>query len=102
LLDEFSIYSSLRKIRGISGQEIILIKENPRVRISLSAVKPTRDLVRVRVIRSGEVIRSFEGELPMEIDFEDNYLRPGQRIYYRMDLHGIGTLVSNPIFVSFE
>lgn len=102
ILDEFSIYSSLRKIRGISGQEIILIKENPRVRISLSALKPTRELVKVRVIRSGEVIKSFEGELPMEIDFEDNYLRPGQRIYYRMDVHGIGTLVSNPIFVSFE
>jgi hypothetical protein len=35
----------------------------------------------------------------MEIDFEDSYCKPGEKVYYRMDLHGYGTLVSNPIFV---
>lgn len=97
-LDEFSVRSFQGEIKGISGDEVVLIG-NPRIRISLSAGEPTKNRVTVRLIRSGEVIERFEGELPMEIDFEDTYFKPGEKIYYRMDLHGYGILVSNPIFV---
>ena len=38
----------------------------------------------------------------MDIDFEDKYCNPGEKIYYRMDLNEYGTRVSNPIFVSFD
>ena len=97
-LDEFSVCSFQGEIKGISGDEVVLIG-NPRIKISLSAGEPTKNRVTVRLIRSGEVIESFEGELPMEIDFEDRFVKPGEKIYYRMDLRGYGTLVSNPIFV---
>jgi hypothetical protein len=70
------------------------------LKASLSAPEPTQDPVTVRMIRSGEVIERFEGQLPMEIDFEDAYCKPGEKIYYRVDLHGYGKLVSNPIFVT--
>jgi len=100
-LDEFSISSSSGAIRGISGEEIVL-KENPIIYIHLSLKRPARDEVKVRLIRSGEVIESFEGELPMKIDYADKYFKPGEKIYYRLDVHGYGNLVSNPIFVTFE
>ena len=100
-LDEFSVCSFKGEVKGISGDEIVL-KGNPRIKISISAVEITKNRVKVRLIRSGEVIKNFEGELPMKIDFEDTYFEPGEKIYYRMDLHGYGTLVSNPIFVSFK
>jgi len=89
-LDEFSVCSSKGEIMGISGDEVVL-KGNPRIKISLSAAELTKNRV-----------ESFEGELPMEIDFEDTFFKPGEKIYYRMDLHGYGTLISNPIFVIYK
>lgn len=58
--------------------------------------------VKVRLIRSGELIKIFEGTLPMQIDYEDRYFQPGEKVFYRMDMRGRGTLVSNPVFVRFE
>jgi hypothetical protein len=100
-LDEFFVCSLKSDVTGILGDEIVL-EGNPRIRIALSAAEPTKNRVTVRLIRSGEVIERFEGQLPIKIDFEDAYCKPGERIYYRMDLHGYGKLVSNPIFVSFQ
>jgi hypothetical protein len=100
-LNEFSVSSSSGEKSGISGEEITLA-DSPRIKISLAAVKPTKSRVKVRLLRSGEVIKGYQGELPMEIDFEDQYIKPGEKIYYRMDLHGNGLLVSNPIFVNFK
>ena len=97
-LDEFSVCSLKGETIGISGDEVVL-RGHPRIKISLSAVEPTSNHVTVRLIRAGDVVETFVGELPMEVDFEDRYFKPGQKIYYRMDLHGHGTLVSNPIFV---
>ena len=97
-LDEFSVCSSKGEIKGISGDEVVL-KGNPRLKISLSAAEPTKNRVTVRLIRSGEVIGRFEGDLPLEINFEDEFHKQGKKVYYRMDVHGYGTLVSNPIFV---
>jgi hypothetical protein len=63
---------------------------------------PTKDNIRIRLIRCGEVIHTFDSTLPMQIDYEDKYLKPGQKIYYRIDVRGCGALISNPIFVIFE
>ena len=100
-LDEFSVCSSDGKNEGISGDEISL-KESPRIRISLSAAEASERKVKVRLIRSGTVIQTFRGKLPMQIDYEDSYFQPGEKVYYRMDMRGCGILVSNPIFVAFE
>jgi len=47
-------------------------------------------------------VKVFEGPLPLEVSYEDEYFRPGERAYYRMDMQGHGTLVSNPIFVDYR
>jgi hypothetical protein len=97
-LDEFSVISSNGEVKGISGDEIT-VAGYPMIRISLSSDMPTENGVQVRLIRSGEVIARFEGKLPLEITYEDRAIKKAGKQYYRMDLHGYGTIVSNPIFV---
>lgn len=100
ILDEFSVCSSGCETKAISGEEMILT-ENPKIRISLSSKEPTGNRLKVRLIRSGELIETFEGPMPVKIDYEDKYYKPGEKIFYRIDARGCGTLISNPIFVIF-
>jgi len=100
-LEDFSVSSADNGTTGISGDEITL-KEYPRVKISVSTSVPSTDKVKIRLIRSGEMIYLFEEKLPLMIDYMDPYYKPGEKIYYRMDLHGNGVIVSNPVFVKFE
>ena len=69
-----------------------------RVRLLQGAGDP----VTVRLIRSGKLIRTFKGVLPLKVDYLDRTSDPGLKTYYRLDMRGRGTLVSNPIFVSAE
>ncbi|MBW1707513.1 MAG: hypothetical protein JRJ86_20510 [Deltaproteobacteria bacterium] len=101
VLDDFSVCSGGCKTRAVSGDEMILT-ENAKVHVFLLLKKPTKNRVKVRLIRSGEVLEVFEGSLPMEIDYEDRFFKPGKKIYYRIDARGCGALVSNPIFVTFR
>ena len=101
ILDEFYVSSPDSRARAISGDEIIL-REDPKIHISLSSRGQSQRPVKVRLIRAGDLIQSFSGPLPMEIDFADKYFEPRRKIYYRIDVQGYGKLVSNPIFVSFE
>ena len=100
IMNEFYVCSAESETKAISGQEID-IKGNPRIRISLSLKMPSEDRVQIRLIRSGELIETFSGPLPMEIDYDDKHFKPGQKIYYRIDVKGCGLLVSNPVFVTF-
>ncbi len=100
-LDEFSVSPADGGKRAISGEQIVL-KGNPVIRIRVSGDAESPASVSVRLIRSGELVRVFEGPLPLEVSYEDEYFRPGERAYYRMDMQGHGTLVSNPIFVDYR
>ncbi|MDO8804325.1 MAG: hypothetical protein Q7R35_07835 [Elusimicrobiota bacterium] len=100
-LDEFSIGSAGGDGEGVSGDEVSL-KGPPRIRIALSAAPGAGGPVTVRLIRSGKLIKTFEGPLPLKIDYLDKTYSPGLKTYYRLDMRGRGTLVSNPIFVSTE
>jgi hypothetical protein len=100
ILDEFSVWGSVSKTSATLGDEILL-REHPRIRISLSLKEAIEKRVKVRLIRSGQLIKVFEGFLPIEIDYIDEYYRPGEKIYYRIDARGDGAVVSNPIFITF-
>jgi hypothetical protein len=101
ILKDFSVNSSDGTRRAISGEEIVL-PENPRIHIELDAIEKTDRPVEVRLTRAGKPVKTFRGFLPMNIDYVDQYVNSGQRIYYRMDVHGCGALISNPIFVTFK
>jgi len=101
VLNDFSVSSAGGNTRAVSGDEIVLNK-NPRIHVSLSLKELAENRVKIRLIRSGELLEVFEGSLPMEIDYEDKCFKPGQKVYYRIDARGCGALVSNPIFVTFR
>jgi hypothetical protein len=44
----------------------------------------------------------FEEKLPVQIEYIDQYFKPGEKIYYRIDIRGPGAIVSNPIFATFH
>lgn len=103
-LDEFSVAAARPgAARAISGEEITLAGP-ARIRIALSA--PMADgrerEVRVRLIRSGTVIQSVRKTLPLTIDHTDSSASPGEKVYYRMEMTGDGTILSNPIFVKIK
>jgi hypothetical protein len=100
-LNEFSVSSKDGGGKAISGDEMTM-KGNPVIRVSITTNNEVKNVVKVRLIRSGELIKTFEGPLPLQIEYEDAYEKPGEKIYYRMDMKGYGVIVSNPIFVSFE
>ena len=81
VLNDFLVSSLGNKTKAISGDEITL-NEHPRIHIFLSSKMPIKNRVSVRLIRCGKVIETFDGLLPMQIDYEDEYLKPGQKIYY--------------------
>ncbi len=100
-LDEFSVSSADGGERAFSGEQIAL-KGNAVIRIRISGDPESRAAVRVRLIRSGELVKVFEGPLPLAVRYEDEYFRPGERAFYRIDMQEHGTLVSNPIFVDYR
>ncbi|MHB9096570.1 MAG: hypothetical protein ACYC5X_01970, partial [Syntrophales bacterium] len=101
-LDEFSVSAAEpdKAPRTISGDELVL-ERNPRIRITVSGPPELKDAVQVRLIRSGTLIQTFKGTLPLHIDYTDMLEKPGEKVYYRMDMTGQGAIVSNPIFVTF-
>jgi hypothetical protein len=69
------------------------------VRLSVTASDRGRHPVKVRVIRSGQVLAQLAGETPFRIDWPDTTLPTDERMTYRVEITGSGELLSNPIFV---
>jgi hypothetical protein len=69
------------------------------VRLSIAASDSGRHPVKVRVIRSGQVVAQLAGETPFRIDWPDTIVPPEEEMTYRVEVTGIAELLSNPIFV---
>lgn len=69
------------------------------VRISVTARDRGRHPVKVRVIRSGQVLAQLAGETPFRIDWPDTTVPTEARMIYRVEVTGSGELLSNPIYV---
>lgn len=69
------------------------------VRLSISAADRGRHPVKVRLIRSGQVVAQLAGETPFHVDWPDSTVPTGERMNYRVEITGNGELLSNPIFV---
>ena len=69
------------------------------VRLSVTATDRERHPVKVRVIRSGQVVALLAGETPFRADWADTTVPTAERMTYRVEITGSGELLSNPIFV---
>ena len=69
------------------------------VHLSISAADHGRHPVKVRLIRSGQVVAQLAGETPFLADWPDPTMPTAERMTYRVEITGSGELLSNPIFV---
>jgi hypothetical protein len=103
ILENFSISDPETSEKGVMGEEISS-KGYPRInaRISTTGSEEENSVI-VRLIRSGNLLKTFSAETPLSINFIDDFFEPSKKIYYRLDaIDKKGRkLVSNPIFVQF-
>ena len=69
------------------------------IRLAVTASDRGRHPVKVRVIRSGQVLAQLAGETPFLIDWPDTAVPTAERMTYRVEITGSGELLSNPIVV---
>ena len=69
------------------------------VHFSITATDRGRHPLKVRVIRSGQVVAQLAGETPFLVDWPDATGPTDGRMTYRVEITGSGELLSNPIFV---
>ncbi|MFH1406440.1 MAG: hypothetical protein ABIH01_00320 [Candidatus Omnitrophota bacterium] len=94
-LDEFTVSGNGKN--AVMGEEISL-EGGAQVSIKITSSANNDNLLKIKIIRMGEVIKVYEEKTPFSAIYEDDYYKPGERIYYRIDA---GNMVSNPIFVKF-
>jgi len=101
VLMEFSITDSETSQNGVMGEEIPS-KGNPEINIHITTSSPEKgNLTLVRLIREGKLLKTFSGETPLTIKFNDEPFEPNTKTYYRLDVRDKNNriIVSNPIFV---
>ena len=101
VLDTFIIEDTTQPAKAHMGEELETDK-NPQLKIHVSLPETAKDVkYKVDIIRNGEVIHRFESTGNTELSYEDKYVKPGEKIYYRLDIDGPSRILSNPIFVKF-
>jgi hypothetical protein len=71
------------------------------VRVGVSAIDGKQYSAKLRVIRSGQVIRQIEGQTPLQMELADHAAQRGEWLNYRVEVVGKGgELLTNPIYVS--
>ena len=98
-LDDFQAIGSDGR-SAVMG-EILTTREPPLIRFSVSFEGGKNSFVKIFLIRRGTLLRSFEGETPLEVRLTDRELAPGELTYYRLT-DSKKHLTSNPIFVRYE
>lgn len=72
-----------------------------RVHARISAFDGQSHPTKLRVIRSGHVIRQIEGHTPMQLELVDHEAGSGEWLNYRVEAVGTsGELLTNPIYVA--
>lgn len=99
-LDSFVVKNNNRM--ALMG-ETLISQNKPTIQIKASCPALKIEKIKVRLIRKGEIIKVFDANNPAEITYEDDYYKPGEKIYYRINIAAPGSkIISNPIFVKFQ
>jgi len=87
-------------VDGANMGEEISASEAPEIAIEVRCLDRNAQL-QATLIRNGKVFRQFEGKGELRDRLRDDYMVPGETVYYRLDVSGPARIVSNPIFVTF-
>ena len=98
-LDYFNV--SGKDGRMASMGDTLAIDNHPVIKFKVSYNSGISKAITIHLIRGGELVQTFTGTTPMEIEYPDNEPPSGEKTYYRLvdqDEH----LISNPIFMIYE
>ena len=102
VLNNFTIENIAGKTVAYMGDEL-RTGENPHLSIHVSCLETEKNAsYKIDIIRNGEVIHQFKSSGNTEMIYDDNYFKPGECVYYRLDIDGPSRIISNPIFVKFD
>jgi hypothetical protein len=101
ILDKFNIKDSLSDSEGTIADEIV-VKGKPAIEIKGHFSYRWDEPIKVRLIRNGAVIKTFEVMNPFEINYQDDYFEVDKKIHYRIEIESADKmLITNPVFVKF-
>lgn len=96
ILEKFEIESEMGK--AIISEEI-KYSDFPKIKIKIDNGSIEKLPLKINLIRGGKVIKIFEQNLPVDIEYID-YDLPTGKTYYRLEISGADCgILTNPIFV---
>jgi hypothetical protein len=99
ILGKFSVDDPVAKSGKFMGEQLNT-REIPQINIQIDFLNGQGQLFKIKLIRNGEVIKTFEAPAPLDIAYLDEQAPVSERFYYRLEIQGQDVLaVSNPIFV---
>ncbi|MBW1999576.1 MAG: hypothetical protein JRJ29_16650 [Deltaproteobacteria bacterium] len=98
-LDYFHV-SSTDSGRAYMG-ETLNASSSPLIKFKVSYYPETPAPITILLIRGGELVETFTGRAPLEIEYVDRSVTPGKMTFYRI-MDGKKHLTSNPIFVVYR
>jgi hypothetical protein len=98
-LDSFNVSGKDGKTAFMG--DTLVIDNHPVIRFKVSYNSGISKAITIRLIRGGELVQTFTGTTPMEIEYPDNNPPSGEKTYYRL-MDQNEHLVSNPVFMVYE
>jgi hypothetical protein len=98
-LDDFQVIGSAGR-KAIMG-ETMTTNRPPVIQFKVSFQGEKVRPMKILLIRGGTLLRTFEGDTPLEARLTDEELSPGELSYYRL-MDSRKHLTSNPIFVRYQ
>ena len=98
-LDYFNVYGNNGR-KGFMGDTLDM-NIYPAVKFRITYNTGITQPIIVHLVRGGELLQTFKGETPMEVEYIDRNPPPGKMTYYRL-IDKKKHLTSNPIFVTYN
>ncbi len=100
ILDKFSLKDASSGKEKIMGQEIV-VQGKMQIQINGHFLNGENLPLEVKLIKNGEIIKTFEVISPFGVSYEGESEEKGKKTYYRLEIGGSDTaLITNPIFVN--
>jgi hypothetical protein len=102
ILDKYSIKDVLKGNEKTMGEEITL-ERVPQLQISGHFLDERHQPVAIKLIRNGEIVKTFEVVSPFNLTYQDEEVeQKNKKIYYRFEVNSDKVwIITNPIFVNF-
>jgi hypothetical protein len=81
--------------------ETLITSHFPVIKFRISYNDEKSKPMEVLLIRRGKLIHTFKSETPVEVEYVDERVTPGEKTYYRL-MDSKKHLTSNPIFVTYK